>query len=160
MFWPTKRKGAEEVFWALVPPSVCFLIWGGERASAPALGKPGVIQEILLSHYLLSLAPFVCGQEIKRPGNKHQGSGLLRPPFPPAPCRIGHWNTAPPHQAFSPCPPHRGPSTSLTSLLPLFLLRLVRASTFTCPLRTAQSCCPFLCAFLSVWPQGWHTVGA
>lgn len=51
-----RRKGAEGVYWALVPPSICLLVWGGEGASDadPALGKPGVIQEILQTHCLSS----------------------------------------------------------------------------------------------------------
>lgn len=40
------------MFWALVPPSICHLIRGGEDASNPdpALVKAGVTQEILQSH--------------------------------------------------------------------------------------------------------------
>ena len=54
-----KRKEAEGVYWALVPPSICLLVWGGEGASDadPALGKPGVIQEILQTYCPLSSAP-------------------------------------------------------------------------------------------------------
>lgn len=58
--WPAeRRKETGEVFWTLVPPSVCFLIWGGAGASDPdAAFEPGVLQEILLTHYLLSSAPW------------------------------------------------------------------------------------------------------
>lgn len=145
------------MFWALAPPCIYFLIWGGKTASDldPALlSRVAYRKSCWLTIICSPLPPWPVarkskGQETNIWGQGCSASISLSSP----PCRMGHWRIVPPCQDFSPSPPYWGPSTCLTSHLPLFLLCLMGASTLTCPLRITQSgCLSFLCALPSLWP--------